>query len=49
MSVLAEFVLRPGDVVALGMSRRCTAFDKLRLVPLIDDDHVVVDAVMTFF
>ncbi len=49
MSVPAELVLEPGDIVVLGMSHPCTAFDKLRLVPLIDDNHVVVDAVLTFF
>ncbi len=49
MSVPPELALEPGNVVMLGMSHPCTAFDKLRLVPLVDDDHVVVDAVMTFF
>jgi D-serine dehydratase len=49
VSVPAEIELEPGDVVTLGMSHPCTAFDKLRLVPMINDDHVVVDAVLTFF
>ena len=49
MHVAADLNLEPGDVVSLGMSHPCTAFDKLRLVPLIDDDHTVVEAVLTFF
>jgi D-serine dehydratase len=39
----------PGEVVSFDMSHPCTAFDKARLIPLIDADHNVVDAVLTFF
>ncbi|MBX3098973.1 MAG: alanine racemase [Salinibacterium sp.] len=42
-----------GDVVRLGLSHPCTAFDKWRLIPMIssvdDDDPVVVDLVATYF
>ncbi|MGF0313679.1 amino acid deaminase [Rhodococcus sp. IEGM1428] len=42
-----------GSVVRLGLSHPCTAFDKWRLVPVIDDadsdDPRVVDLVHTFF
>lgn len=42
-----------GDVVRLGLSHPCTAFDKWRVVPVIDDpdadDPLVVDAVATCF
>ncbi|OZD02340.1 amino acid deaminase [Rhodococcus sp. 06-235-1A] len=42
-----------GSVVRLGLSHPCTAFDKWRLVPVIDDadsgDPQVVDLVHTFF
>ncbi|BAK36360.1 hypothetical protein MLP_33460 [Microlunatus phosphovorus NM-1] len=42
-----------GDVVRLGLSHPCTAFDKWRVIPVIDDpdaaDPVVVDFVRTFF
>lgn len=38
-----------GDIVAMDLSHPCTAFDKAKLIPLIDDDHTVVDAVLTFF
>jgi D-serine dehydratase len=41
--------LGPGDIVAFGLSHPCTAFDKLKLLPVIDDDATVVDAVLTFF
>jgi D-serine deaminase-like pyridoxal phosphate-dependent protein len=39
--------------VRLGLSHPCTAFDKWRLIPVIDDASValprVVDAVETYF
>ncbi len=42
-----------GDVVRLGLSHPCTAFDKWRLIPVIDDAEAprprVVDLVHTFF
>lgn len=45
--------LAVGDVVRLGLSHPCTAFDKWRAIALVDDatapDPRVVDAVHTFF
>ncbi|MEU8268611.1 alanine racemase [Sphaerisporangium sp. NPDC049002] len=42
-----------GDVVRLGLSHPCTAFDKWTLIPVVDDveapDPEVVDLVRTFF
>jgi D-serine deaminase-like pyridoxal phosphate-dependent protein len=42
-----------GDVLRLGLSHPCTAFDKWRLVPVVQqvdaDDPVVVDLVSTYF
>jgi len=38
-----------GDVVMSGISHPCTAFDKWRAIPVLDDDDRVVDAVATFF
>lgn len=42
-----------GDVVRLGLSHPCTAFDKWSLLPVVDDveadDPVVVDLIRTFF
>jgi D-serine deaminase-like pyridoxal phosphate-dependent protein len=47
----AEVVV--GDVVRLGVSHPCTAFDRWTLIPVLDDadaDHPrVVDLVRTFF
>lgn len=42
-------VLAVGDLVSLGISHPCTSFDKWRLIPVVDDDYAVVDAVRTFF
>jgi D-serine deaminase-like pyridoxal phosphate-dependent protein len=45
--------LRVGDVVRLGISHPCTAFDKWSLIPVVDDASahvpVVVDLVRTHF
>jgi D-serine deaminase-like pyridoxal phosphate-dependent protein len=45
--------LRVGDVVRLGLSHPCTAFDKWSLIPVLDDasspDPLVVDLIRTFF
>jgi D-serine deaminase-like pyridoxal phosphate-dependent protein len=41
--------LAVGDLVACGISHPCTAFDKWRLIPVVDDDYTVIDAVHTFF
>ncbi len=41
--------LRVGDLVGCGISHPCTAFDKWRLIPLVDEGYRVIDAVMTYF
>jgi D-serine deaminase-like pyridoxal phosphate-dependent protein len=45
--------MRIGDIVRLGLSHPCTAFDKWRLIPVITDhtqpDPPVVDLIHTFF
>ena len=41
--------LRVGDLVGCGISHPCTAFDKWRLIPVVDDDYRVIEAVLTFF
>jgi D-serine deaminase-like pyridoxal phosphate-dependent protein len=44
--------VRPGDVVRLGLSHPCTAFDKWAVIPVLadaDGDRSVVDLIHTFF
>lgn len=41
--------LAVGDVLCFGISHPCTTFDKWKVVPLVDDDWNVTDAVRTFF
>jgi D-serine deaminase-like pyridoxal phosphate-dependent protein len=41
--------LEPGEAVCFGVSHPCTTFDKWRVIPVVDDDYRVVDAVHTFF
>ena len=45
----ADDELAVGDLVGCGISHPCTTFDKWRLIPVVDDDYTVVDAVATFF
>ncbi|HEY7223802.1 MAG TPA: alanine racemase [Micromonosporaceae bacterium] len=39
----------PGDLVRLGISHPCTAFDKWRVIPIVDDSYHVVDVIDTYF
>ncbi|MFE4197898.1 alanine racemase [Paenarthrobacter sp. NPDC056912] len=44
--------VNPGDVVRLGLSHPCTAFDKWTVIPVLADtngDQTVVDLIHTFF
>ncbi|WP_283138350.1 alanine racemase [Rhizohabitans arisaemae] len=41
--------LLPGDLVSFGISHPCTAFDKWRFIPVVDEDHTVVDVLHTLF
>ncbi|MET0422838.1 MAG: alanine racemase [Actinoplanes sp.] len=45
----ASDLLTPGDLVCFGISHPCTAFDKWRTIPVLDDDHLVVDVLETYF
>jgi D-serine deaminase-like pyridoxal phosphate-dependent protein len=50
---LRDADVRVGDIVRLGLSHPCTAFDKWNLIPVINDADAaqprVVDMVRTFF
>jgi D-serine deaminase-like pyridoxal phosphate-dependent protein len=37
------------DLLGCGISHPCTAFDKWRLLPLVDDEYTITGAVATFF
>jgi D-serine deaminase-like pyridoxal phosphate-dependent protein len=41
--------LHVGDLVGFGISHPCSALDRWRVIPVLDDDDLVVDAVATFF
>jgi D-serine deaminase-like pyridoxal phosphate-dependent protein len=41
--------LAPGDLVALGISHPCTTLDKWRVIPVVDDDDMVIDIVHAYF
>ncbi len=41
--------LQPGDWVGCGISHPCTAFDKWRYLPLVDDQYCVTDSLETAF
>ena len=41
--------LAVGDLLCCTISHPCTAFDRWRLIPVVDDDHRVVGGLHTFF
>jgi D-serine dehydratase len=41
--------LSPGELICFGISHPCTTLDKWRVIPVVDDDYHVIDAVHTFF
>lgn len=45
----ASSPLQVGDMIASGISHPCTTFDRWQLLPVVDDDYNVVEAVRTFF
>ncbi|AEV87388.1 hypothetical protein ACWT_6375 [Actinoplanes sp. SE50] len=42
-------VVEPGDLVRFGISHPCTAFDKWRDIPVVDEQRRVVDVLHTYF
>ncbi|MDW5326569.1 alanine racemase [Plantactinospora sp. KLBMP9567] len=49
LSVPPGVELAPGDLICFGISHPCTAFDKWRALPVVDDDHTIVDVLRTYF
>ena len=49
LQVPADCELRPADLVCLGISHPCTAFDKWQLIPVVDEEYRIVDVIRTFF
>jgi D-serine dehydratase len=47
--VRSDVSIEPGDLVGFGVSHPCTALDKWRVIPVIDEGDRVIDAVATFF
>jgi len=41
--------LEVGDVLVAGISHPCTAFDKWRAIPVVDDEYRVTSVVTTYF
>lgn len=41
--------LQIGDLVCCGISHPCTAFDKWRVLPVVDDNYDVIDLYCTYF
>jgi D-serine deaminase-like pyridoxal phosphate-dependent protein len=49
LSVPPGFPLAPGDLLCLGISHPCSTFDKWRVIPVVDEQYRVIDAIHTFF
>lgn len=41
--------LQVGEMVSFGISHPCTAFDKWRAIPVVNDDYDVIDLYLTYF
>lgn len=41
--------LKVGDLVGCSISHPCTAFDRWRVIPVVDDEYAICEAVATFF
>jgi D-serine deaminase-like pyridoxal phosphate-dependent protein len=41
--------VQPGELVRLGISHPCTAFDKWRVIPVVDEQYRVIDVLETYF
>ena len=46
---LRDAAVEVGELVQLGISHPCTAFDKWRVIPVVDDEDRVVDLLRTYF
>jgi D-serine dehydratase len=49
LDVPVDSPLRVGDMVGFGVSHPCLTFDKWRVMPIVDRDYGVVEAIRTFF
>lgn len=49
LDVPADSPLHVGDMVGFGVSHPCLTFDKWRVMPIVDRDYGVVDAIRTYF
>jgi len=41
--------VRPGDLIRFGISHPCTAFDRWRVIPVVNDEYAVTDLLRTYF
>ena len=49
LAVAPDVEVAPGDLLRFGISHPCTAFDKWREIPVVDEQRRVVDVLHTYF
>jgi D-serine deaminase-like pyridoxal phosphate-dependent protein len=49
LSVREDGAVAVGDLVCLGISHPCTAFEKWPVIPVVEDDYTVTDLLRTYF
>jgi D-serine deaminase-like pyridoxal phosphate-dependent protein len=49
VEVATDIEVVPGDLLRFGISHPCTAFDKWRDIPVVDEERRVVDVLHTYF
>lgn len=49
LEIAVNDAIRVGDMIAFDISHPCLTFDKWRVLPILDTEYNVIDAVQTFF
>ncbi|WP_017584326.1 alanine racemase [Nocardiopsis valliformis] len=49
LSIPGDLSVRPGDLLSFGISHPCTAFDRWQVIPVVDDEYRVTEAIATYF
>jgi D-serine dehydratase len=47
LTVPEDLDIAPGELLSLGLSHPCGAFDRWPSIPLVDDDHTVLGTITT--
>lgn len=49
LTIPGDLSVRPGDLISFGVSHPCTAFDRWQVIPVVDEEYRVSEAIATYF